>query len=411
VPDGLVATQGNFGLLATVPIGELTYLDDFTFEADFALKPVIPGKELGDIMVPRDSPPPSFASMWIHDGSRVGLTVDNPRGTYYSEAGLPESFPEIYVVPAYALDEHDRLLCGTSLGRTQVIFAEGAVLTIDKFPRVTDGTFDAGEALPLKGHPGCVGRQAMTPFSVSGEARAAWVSPFGVYTTNGATCEPLSLDLDWENEVNVAFLSTAVLKWDAKWLRLIFEFDSDGDGANDREAFCHMAHTNDRGQPKWSQPTPKRVSAIASGLIDRQYRRYSGHPIDGAVYLEESGGIDAATGSPVAMDIETGESGSGRTDEACTVARLLHSVWGAGAEGTVTVTAIYPEGESDAISEVVSLKGRGGSDAMVARAAEKFTYRFQHSGEATGAILGLEPEMERQGRSGSAQRWQTVSAT
>lgn len=409
VPDGQAATIANGVLIAEKDISETTFLDDFSLAADFASGAVIPQIALGDIIFPRDSPPPAFAFMWVHRGSVFGLSEAFPRSMRYSESGFPESFPEFYVIPAYNLDEHDRLLCGASLGLTSVIFAEGVVLAVDDPPRVVDGEFDAGQALPIKGHPGCVGRMAMTPYSVAGEARAAWVSPFGVYTTNGSTCERISDDLDWEGEVSEATLGSAVLKWDAKYLRLIFEFDSDGDGVNDREAFIHMGHYKESGQPKWSQPTPKRTSALAHGLIESRYRRYSGHPTDGVVYLEESGGEDAATGEPVAMDIETGEQSTGRMDSACLKVNLLHSDWGEGESGTLTVSAHRGStGTAQVVTKTVSLEGRRGHEVMVARAGEKFSYRFRHSTDGAGAILGVEPEMERQGRSGSANRWQTV---
>lgn len=409
-PDAFPDTLASFFLVATVPIDETTYLDPFDIAADDVGPETIPLLTLGDLNFPLNSPPPSFGFMWVHQGSIFGLSETTPRAMYYSESGYPESYPEMYVIPAYALDEHDRLLCGTSLGLTSVIFAEGAVLSVDSPPRVVDGQFDAGQALPIKGHPGCVGRMAMTPYSVSGEARAAWVSPFGIYTTNGSTCERISDDLAWENEVTEATLYTSVLKWDAKYLRLVFEFDSDGDGVNDREAFIHMAHVKQSGQPKWSQPTPKRTSALAHGLVDFRYRRYSGHPTDGTVYLEESGGEDDATGEAISMDVETGQDGSGRLDSACLKALLLHSDWGEEAEGTLTVTAHMRGGAStQVVTKQVSLEGQRGHEVMIARAGEKFSVRFQHDESDTGAILGVELEMQRQGRSGSANRWQTVA--
>lgn len=413
IVDGLPATLQNLGYIDTKPIAETTYIDAFTIEATDQATPIVPLMTIGDLSIPRDSPPPAFEFMFVHDASIVGLSRNSPRAAYYSEAGFPESYPEFYVVTAFALDEHDRLLCGCSLGRSAALFAEGAVLAVDGLPRVVDGQFDAGQARPLKGHPGCVGRMAMTPFSVEGEARAAWVSPYGVYQTNGETCEPISLDIDWATEVNTAYLSTALLKWNPKLLVLEFCFDSDGDGANDRVAYIHMSptHRKANGQPKWSQPTPKRISAIAGGLVGGVYRRYNGHTSDGVAYLEDSGFSDGATGAAVSMDVETGKLGDSRVDYLCMKSLLLHSDWGAGATGTLTVTASSESnGSSQVVAQTISLNGQRGHEVMVARAGEKFSWRFEHSAAAGGAILGVESEMERQGRSVSAGRWQTVSA-
>lgn len=414
VYDGGTATITNLGFIATVPIAQTTYIDTFAVPYTYASAPIVPLISLGDLPFPRDTQPPSFVYMFTYDASVCGISLDFPRELRYSDAGRPESFPEFYIVSAFSLPEHDRLVCGVDLGRTCVLFAEGAVLAVNGLPRVVDGQFEAGKALPIAGHPGCVGRKAMTKFSVSGEGRAAWVSPFGIYQTNGETCEPISLDIDWETEVSVPYLSTASLEWDQKNMILWFDFDSDGDGSNDRTVPIHMSptHAKQSGQPKWGQPTAKDRSCTAGGLVSATYRRYSGHSSDGVVYLEESGYTDAATGDAISCSVKTGEIDTGSKGVGVQKVNLEHSDWGTGEEGTLTVVTGRDIADStQTVSKTISLAGDKTSQVMVARAGDWITIQFQHSDSAAGRIGKGVIEADTMGRKGKAPRWASTPAT
>ena len=68
------------------------------------------------------------------------------------------------------------------------------MLALDDLPYSARTLFDAAGGRPLAGQPGCVGVNAVVPFSVSGEPRAAWISPFGIHVTNGYTAQRISGD-------------------------------------------------------------------------------------------------------------------------------------------------------------------------------------------------------------------------
>jgi hypothetical protein len=348
------------------------------------------------------------------NGSICGFSRTNRRSFRYSLPGRPESFPEFYVVSSFPIDEHDGLVGLMAVGETMVLLMAGAVLALDDLPTVVDGQFNGANARPIKGHPGCVGEYAYTTFSVAGEPRGAWVSPFGVYITNGQTCASISTDLAWENEVNVPFLASSVLKWDAKNLILWFEFDLNGDGLNDHEMPFHMAEMHSKGEahPKLGQPTAKATSCMHSALLGTTHYRFSGHPSNGDVYVEESGTVDAATGDAVTMIVRSGQVSAQKVDLAVVKATVNHSDFGAGETGTIIATLYRDSSNSENSREqTVRLDGNRGTTVGIGRSGELVDFSIEYSGTGTGGIGGVTIEVDGQGRSGSAPRVTSSSAT
>ena len=410
---GAANTIDNLGYLASVPIAVTTYTDTFNQDGTafqdptVQVLPVVSAMTVGDLSIPRDTQPPAFLSMVSWKGSICGISRTNRRTWRYSEAGRAESFPEFYVVTSFPLDEHDGLVGQMPVGETMVLLCEGAVLALDDVPRVVDGQFNGADARPLKGHPGCVGNYAYTTFSVAGEPRGAWVSPYGVYITNGQVCACISTDLAWEQEVNVPYLSNSVLRWDAKNQILWFNFDLDGDGLNDREMPFHMAQVHSKGEsrPKLGQPTAKATSCMASALIGATHYRFSGHPSNGTVYAEE-------LGTPGTMTVKTGQIASKKVDLAIVKATVNHSDFGTGETGTLTATLYRDTANTEnSRSQSVRLDGNRGTTVGIGRAGELVDFQIVYSGTGTGGIGGVDAEVDGQGRSGSASRWVSASAT
>jgi hypothetical protein len=405
--DGASGTWDNCGRVRDIPIADADFYDTFEVAYNVQLTELIPAMQVGDLVIPRDTPPPAFISMVSWKGSICGISRTNRRTWRYSEAGRAESFPEFYVVTSFPLDEHDGLVGQMPVGETMVLLCEGAVLALDDVPRVVDGQFNGADARPLKGHPGCVGEYAYTTFSVAGEPRGAWVSPYGVYITNGQVCACISTDLAWEQEVTVPFLANSVLRWDAKNVILWFEFDLDGDGLNDHEMPFHMAQVHSKGEsrPKLGQPTAKATSCMASALIGATHYRFSGHPSNGTVYAEE-------LGDPVTMTVKTGQVAKQKVDLAIVKATVNHSDFGTGETCTLTATLYRDTANSEnSRSQSVRLDENRGTTVGIGRAGELVDFQIVYSGTGTGGIGGIDIEVDGQGRSGSATRWVSASAT
>jgi hypothetical protein len=423
--DGAASTPENFGLVSNsdtsssvsngnIDIALTTWTDKLAIPVDEQALPITSLKTVGDLSFFTNTPPPALVNMVSWKGSVCGISLSSRRSWFYSEADQPESWPPIYTILSFPLDEHDALVGQMAVGETMVLLCEGAAIALDDLPRVTDGQYDNANARPLKGHPGCVGNYAYTTFSVSGEPRGAWVSPFGVYVTNGTVCECISTDLSWENEVNVPYLVNSVLRWDAKNLILWFEFDLDGDGLNDREMPFHMAefHQKSNGKPKIGQPTAKATSCMASALVASNYYRYSGHTSDGSVYVEESGYVDVASGLPVTLTVKTGQLSSDKVDLAVVKGTIQHGDFGSGETCSLTTTA-YRDASNTQNSKVqtVRLDGFRGTTAAIARAGELIDFEITYSGPGLSSLGGIDIEVSGQGRSGSAQRVTSNSAT
>jgi len=413
--DGVTPTKDNFGdVSGIISASSSTWVDDYTVGITTQPTPVLNVVSVGDTFYSRDDPPPPFVHMMSWKGSICGISRTDRRKWSYSEGGFPESFPIIYTIESFPLDEHDGLVGQMAVGETAVLLTEGAVLAVDDLPRITDGVFNAATARPIKGHPGCVGNYAFTTFSVAGEPRGAWVSPFGVYVTNGQVSACISTGLAWEREVNVPYLGTSVLRWDAKNVILWFEFDLDGDRLNDHEMAFHMAEAHSKGEskPKLSQPTAKATSCMASALIDSTHYRFSGHPSDGSVYVEESGTVDEATGSEVEMTVRSGQIGREMINLGVIKATLSHSDFGTGETGTFTATLYRDSSNSENSREQsIRLDGNRGTTIGIGRAGDLVDVEVVYSGPGTGGLGDVSLEVEGHGRSGSAPRVTSNSAT
>ncbi len=417
VGDGVEKTYGNAGLVGSlIPISQTTWTDPLSpFGINDQAVPVVALMVVDGLETDfRDWAPVPFVSMISWKGSICGISLGSPREWFYSEGGRPESFPKIYTVKSFPLDENDRLVGQMAVGESLVFLCKGACLAIDEVPRLTDGVYNQIDARPLKGHPGCVGIYAYATWSVAGEPRGAWVSPHGVYVTNGTISACISTDLAWTREVNVPFLSTSVLKWDANNLILWFEYDFDGDGNNDREMAFHMAeiHAKDDNKHKLSQPTEKATSCMAFALVEAAYLRYSGHPTNGEVYLEESGTSDAATGDEVEMVVRSNQISNQKVNLGVIKATVAHSDFGAGETGTIVATLYRDSANTEnSRSQSVRLDGNRGTTVGIGRAGELVDVEVSYSGPGIGGLGGVQLEIDGQGRSGSAPRVSSSSAT
>jgi len=412
-PDGGVVPD-QLGLIGTVPISESTFQDVFAIDKDTQARPVVAlvtvtANDGGSISVPRDSPPPAFVQLNAYKGSLVGVRSDEPRALHYSEAGRPESWPEIYVVRSFPLPENDQLVATVTIGDTLLVAAKGAMLVLSDLPRVAFGTFNAAEASPLRGAPGCVGPYAITLFSVTGESRAAWVSRFGIYETNGATVRRLTDEIFWDQEVTGTSLEKSVLYWDKKRQVLVFAYDGTGSGDNDRFLLLHMApeHQKPNGLPKHTGPHYGKISSLVAGEISGVYRLYSGHTSDGKVYHEDRGTTDESqsfSGTVVPMIIKTGRMYGDSRDLAAYRARVYHTDFGASETLSLSASAGRDStGETQTATKTISANGQNFTDAFIGLGGEWLELTIQHTGAAQGAIGKIELDLLQMGRSGRAK--------
>lgn len=391
-------------LIGTALIAATTFTDTFeTFDKDtpgtegVPLLKIQPDPDSDAFYIPANSPPTAFVHMNAYGPFLVGLSPAFPRTLFYSLPGFPEWWPAIYQVTSFPLPERDELVTTVTVGDSLLVAAKEAMLVLDGLPEATGGLFQNASARPFLGQPGCVGRQAMVSFSISGEPSAAWVSPFGVHYTNGQIARRISDDLNWGAEVNVATLSTAVLQWNPSDATLVFAYDSDGGGVNDRYFVFHMdpIHRKPDGQPKITRGVGD-ISCMVAGMVSGVHRIYSGHTSNGSVYLD----YDNTT----AKQIKTARTyGPDMRGIEVRLGRLRHTDFGASATATVTWSAYDDEnGDSQSEAESVSLSGQSGDDFWVALGAEAHECQIDYTGSTAGSLLDIRADYRVRGKAGKS---------
>lgn len=408
--DSATATiPESFGQVALFPIAATLAYDNFdAFTKDEQPTPLYAMKEYstgrGTLRLPRDTPPPLMDFIVNYRGGLVGV---KGRTCYYSEPGrFIESWPESNVIATFDLPEHDNLVAVIPIGSSVVFLASEAVIIANDLPREIAGTYNAAKAEPLPGAPGCVGAYAATAYSVAGEPRAAWVSRYGIHVTNSQVVERISGDLDWETEVVAANLSTAVLKWIPDIFCLLFAWDATGAGHNNRWALIHMAGEQQKqnGLPKYTMPHYGKINCLAGGPVSGTYRLYSGHPVDGVVYLEQYGTVDASgsyQGTLLPAIATTGRYYNEARFWSALRGSLYHTGWGAGETATLVWTAGDDQsGSTQTVTRTVSLADQRGTDLLIGRLGEWAEVTLTQTGTGAGAIGALSVEAEAGGYKG-----------
>lgn len=280
-------------------------------------------------------------------------------------------------------------------------------MRMDSLPKIINGQFEASEVIKLKGAPGLVSEYGLTSFSVAGEARAAWISQYGIYQTNGHEIQKLSGDLDW-SAFAVQRKLNWVLHWDADRLMLIFCFSTVNNQPNDRYILFHMdpLHQKENGLPKWTGQHHGDINHLASAQsVNGIYRLYSAHISNGKVYLENNGTTDASNafdGSGTnPLSVKSRRMYNGWEEYSVMRANLRHTSFGAGQTVTVDWTVGRdPSGNTETKSQSVSLNGQQGTEFDVARNGEWHEYVLTHTGAAVGGLLDMRYEADVQSRAG-----------
>lgn len=416
-PDG-GADPWQLGKLADVPVADTEFLDDFQgMPKDVLGYPPIPLVRLsaGDThgYIFRDAKPPMSSAIAYFKGSLVlvgAVDKDDPgRVLFFTMASSPESVPEVYNLRNLPFEEHDKIIALQRCGETLLVAGQDIVIAFDDIPRLMNGLMVMTPPRTLDGQPGCVGRHAMAPYTLQGEPRAAWVSQFGIFATNGSLSWELTHSADWDAKVSTADLSTATLDWDKERKLLIMSYDSDGGGTNDRYALLHMFDTGENGVPRitWGHYGSINVqdSASSAGV----FRLFSGHTSNGIVYLENNGNQDYSNSydgsGNIRFDIRTGriyQEIQGREIQwSVGKVKVKHTDGGVGETVTFTWTAGFDEDdESHSEAATLPIAGQKGDEVYIGLAGEWHDIRIEHSGKADFAILDCKPTVSAGGPSG-----------
>jgi hypothetical protein len=415
-PDGGEAPLQS-GFVAQIGIAQATWADSFVrpynLQAPFTVEIIGVSGAGGTVYNPLHGVPPTCKQFWVHRGRLKGLPADSDRAVAYSEPGYPESWPVVNADNDYPLQEGDRLIAGVSLGDIEVMFCSTTVVVQNDSPSWTDGQFRATVKATLRGAPGAVSQDAIASFTAGGQSRVAWVSYQGIYVTDGHTAERISDDQDWSTFGSAtSVLSTARLHWDKHRQCLVFAYDSDGGGNNDRFALIHMApeHQKANGMPLWTGPHYGTIAAMASGMVSGVHKLWSMSHV-AIVYEENNGTTDAAStysSTQVPLIVKTGRlygdalaQALGWRDWGAYKARLRHSA--AGGSETVSVqwqTGRDSSGVTQTVTQTPSIVSQQANEFYVGIGGEWTEIQLTHTGSANWAILDLTADVQPMGRSG-----------
>ena len=400
-PEFAKADLGEFKRIPIADTSTVDNFDKFTYTENptptYGMLTVVDPETSATLNFSKYNPPPTAASaVGNFKGHMWALTSASPRTLAYSLQGYPEYWPSVYVVEGFPLEQNDTLITGRAVSDLLILFAKEAVFSLTDFPKVQFGQLSNSRTSVLAGAPGCVGVKAVCTVDVGGVPYAAWVSPFGIYITNGTTYRRITADLDWETEVSQAALSTSVLRWDALNQIMWFNFDSTGNGANDKEMPIHLdeTHSKSSGLPKLGQPTTKATSDMVSALAAGSHYRYSGHPTNGIVYYEGSGNTDAATGSNVGLTLKTGRNYV--DDRIAVIGRCNLRTTDAGSGRTCTVnvtTGMDSTNNTQDIGRSIDLSGQRGKVFLVGRAGEWAEFEVVDTGAGSFGVLDVRAEI------------------
>ncbi|OGS48250.1 MAG: hypothetical protein A3K68_05070 [Euryarchaeota archaeon RBG_16_68_13] len=379
------SAPAQLGELTTLPITETAFTDDFSARGPTAQpRPIVPFQQIADssaaegfIYLPRDHEPPALAFVAHFRGGLVGLSDQFPRALPYSEAGLPESWPETNWFENFPLPENDELVAVVQVGEAMIVGAKGTILVLPDLPRVNvEGVVTFSEARPLLGQPGVVGRKALIAYTHNSESRAAWVSRNGIRDTDALQSRLLTRDLDWSQITAEWTPSTVGLSWDEEHTELKMYYDS---SSGRKVLRVHMGE----GTVKITGPDPASVVTSVAGDIGGVLRRFGASSVDGKVYREE-------VGVPEAVSFETDDI-YGRSEIQVPWGLLNHSDFGAARTATIVSALRHDQSE---IEKVVphSLKlHRGGKTLFwVNRWGSSYRLRVDYSGAGHGSFQSAE---------------------
>jgi hypothetical protein len=393
--DGGVAPI-DLGLIATVPIADSTFIDDFSaFPASTSPPYKYPMMRItvdeGVLFVDRDQPPPQLDRIFGFKHSLVGV---RGRSLYYAISGLPESWPEVYQIGHFDYEENETLLTGADLGEMAIIGSDAGLLRLQELPRVAIGNFAYSKPEPIAGAPGVVGPYAMTKFSIGGEPRVAWISQDGICVSNGFSWQRISDTWDWSGFEGLN-KSGWVLHYDSQRFVLVVAYATTGT-TNNRHALAHVHPSLAReGQPIWTLAHYSGIYDLASSNVAGTRRLYSAHASNGIVYLEDNGTTDASqsySSTTLPLIVQTRRLHGESREWAALKAWLRHSDFGASQSLTVAWTTSRDEGSSQTRTQTVSLVGAERTLFDVARSGEWHEITLTHTGAATGALVALDIE-------------------
>lgn len=256
---------------------------------------------------PKNGPPTIASTGDVFEDSIVINDASDPSHIVYSMQDDPHAFPAINLIK-FETKEADEVKCIRRLGDTLLILLRDSVWRISTLPRPDDSSFETERIkAQVHGAQGCVGPMAADAYTVPDGPRLAYVSRYGILSTNGFSWETLSDDLDWESTVNVSALDKSVLLYDPRHYILLFYYPNVGSVVNNRALYFHVhpSQLKTSGKPKITGPITVAANCATTAKVNGVDEIFTGQS-DGKLYREWTGTVDEA-GQGINFAIASGD--------------------------------------------------------------------------------------------------------
>lgn len=257
---------------------------------------------------PKNGPSTIASTGDIFEDSIVINDVSDPSHVVYSMQDLPHAFPAINLI-RFETKEADEVKCIKRLGENLLVLMRDSVWRISTLPRPDDSAFETERVkAQVQGALGCVGPMAADSYSSGRGQQLAYVSRYGIVSTDGFAWETLTDDLDWESMVEVSRLSTSVLTYDPRHYVLTFDYTPAGETSNSKTLFLHVhpSHIKPNGKPKITGPINCAARCRCIANISGVDEVFTGNS-DGKLYREWTGFTDASGAGGIAPSFSTGD--------------------------------------------------------------------------------------------------------
>lgn len=264
--------------------------------------------------VGRNGPPPKATTGDIFQDSLCLNDVEDESLMRYSFPTLVDYFPGVYYINFETKDQ-DAITNIKTVGNVLVIGLRTQLYRCNFLPREQDAEFDRGRAIELiEANHGIVGRHAATLLSgVEGSQMLAYVSRYGLHLTDGYRVRWATMDLDWEREVDVTYLSKVVLINNPENYELLMFYVPVDAAYTTYPSKClrfnyHPMHIKEGGYLKISGPCDyteagRRVPAAALAVLPSGARPLYAASETGVVHVEN--GTSTTTG--LQLSVQTRE--------------------------------------------------------------------------------------------------------
>jgi len=405
-------TWPDLGLIATVGIGETTYLDTFETAGTTLGSPTINTLTAQSVTLQVAGQPPSFQDAALYKGAVVAIPFDDPYKIQWSMPGYPDYWPlPAHDLPLSPSERQDKMIAIRVVNDNIILWERTRALRIQALPFLGNPEYDltlaAVEVIDadhgLAGAP----RSIATVPTAAGRDVVVWTSDAGLFATDGhfrgegwekgLGSFRLTENFDWKSEVDVSALSSSRLTYDPVDMLLYFDYD-DKNGAR-RTLIFHMFSSGwVEGEsgipiPKLTGPHKLTIASRAIGELSSELKHWSLVSSTGTVYNERVGTKDNAGFLNSAGDIEYFEQspwvypGGPRGRAEIFQGSQYHSDWGRTAQGSITL-----ESRRDA-SGIIRRKQKDGVSLLGSRitplwwSTESQAIRLTKTfiGQATGA--------------------------